>query len=86
MQAVVKSRNGSTAKLAAKDLGVPAYAVYKLRRAIDVLGQAEVDSLIFSGRSIAAIEQAGKDSRGKAKDAIDRGVDCGSGNPCHIGG
>ena len=40
MQAVVKSRNGSTAKLAAKDLGVPAYAVYKLRRAIDVLGQA----------------------------------------------
>ena len=29
-----------------------------------------MDSLIFSGRSIAAIEQAGKDSRGKAKEPL----------------
>ena len=65
LQAVTKSRNGTTAAGAAKHFGVPKYAVYKMRRAIDVLGQAEVDSLIFSGYSITGIEKVvkGKNAR-----------------------
>ena len=64
LEAVRKSRNGRTVAGAAKDLGVPKYAVYKMRRAIDVLGQAEVDSLILPGYSITGIEKAVK---GKGK-------------------
>ena len=74
LQAVTKSRNGTTAAGAAKHFGVPKYAVYKMRRAIDVLGQAEVDSLIFSGKSITGIEKVVKGKNEKAEQGVAEGI------------